>query len=217
MNGPPTIGLLGIMQELYDEMIPGITEHQAQFAAAVAEQLSDCAAVTFTRPARNQSDIEQISAELAAAGVDGVMIVMLTYGPAMRTIRALTGLPVPLALANIQPERAVTADWNMDTPDLQPGDPWRAGSGQRARARGRAVLSHHRRLALGALRARVRGLGARGPGDHRAAALEAGAARLPDERDGRHPLRPGGDAAQDRRDRDQRGPRRAARPGRRRP
>jgi len=57
VNGPPTIGLLGIMQELYDEMIPGITEHQAQFAAAVAEQLSDYAAVTFTRPARNQSDI----------------------------------------------------------------------------------------------------------------------------------------------------------------
>ena len=115
MNRPPTIGLLGIMQELYDEMIPGITEHQAQFAAAVAEQLSDYAAVTFTRPARNQPDIEQISAELAAAGVDGVMIVMLTYGPAMRTIRALTRLPVPLALANIQPERAVTADWDMDS------------------------------------------------------------------------------------------------------
>ena len=39
MNGPPRIGLLGIMQELYDEMIPGITEHQAPYAAAVAAQL----------------------------------------------------------------------------------------------------------------------------------------------------------------------------------
>ena len=25
----PKIGLLGIMQELYDDMIPGITDHQA--------------------------------------------------------------------------------------------------------------------------------------------------------------------------------------------
>ena len=33
---------------------------------------------------------------------------MLTYGPAMRTVRALTDAPVPLLLANIQPERAVT-------------------------------------------------------------------------------------------------------------
>ncbi len=30
----PRIGLLGIMQELYDEMIPGITEHQAEYARA---------------------------------------------------------------------------------------------------------------------------------------------------------------------------------------
>src|SRR5262249_24656544 len=42
------------------------------------------------------------------------MIVMLTYGPAMRTVRALMDTPVPLLLANIQPERTVTAKWNMD-------------------------------------------------------------------------------------------------------
>ena len=36
MNEQPRIGLLGIMQELYDDMIPGITEHQAQYAAEVA-------------------------------------------------------------------------------------------------------------------------------------------------------------------------------------
>ena len=109
------IGLLGIMQELYDDMIPGITEHQAQYASEVGRCLSDVATVTFSRPARNQTDIEAIAAELAADGVDGVMIVMLTYGPAMRTIKALMGLRLPLLLANIQPERAVTADWNMDS------------------------------------------------------------------------------------------------------
>ncbi len=38
---------------------------------------------------------------------------MLTYGPAMRTVRALTETPLPLLLANIQPERAVTAAWDM--------------------------------------------------------------------------------------------------------
>jgi L-arabinose isomerase len=45
--------------------------------------------------------------------VDGIVIVMLTYGPAMRTIRALLEVPVPLLLANIQPERSVTAEWDM--------------------------------------------------------------------------------------------------------
>jgi L-arabinose isomerase len=114
MTQLPRIGLLGIMQELYDEMIPQITEHQAQYAAAVAKRLSDVAAVSFSRPARNQSDIQERVDELVAEGVDGIMIVMLTYGPAMRSIRALRGVPVPLMLANIQPERSITANWTMD-------------------------------------------------------------------------------------------------------
>ena len=114
MNARPRIGLLGIMQELYDEMIPGITEHQAQYAAAVAQRLTGVAEVTFTRPARNRDDIESISRELLADGVDGIAIVMLTYGPAMRSVRALLEIPVPLLLANIQPERSVTAAWDMN-------------------------------------------------------------------------------------------------------
>ena len=42
----PRIGLLGIMQALYDEMIPGITEHQATYAKQVAERLSEVADIT---------------------------------------------------------------------------------------------------------------------------------------------------------------------------
>ena len=109
----PRIGLLGIMQELYDDMIPGITEHQADYARRVAEHLKDAAEVVFPRPARNREDVEEITRELLANRVDGIAIVMLTYGPAMRTVRALMETPVPLLLANIQPERAVTAEWDM--------------------------------------------------------------------------------------------------------
>src|SRR5579884_112619 len=115
MSGKPRIGLLGIMQELYDNMIPGITEHQAAYAREVAGRLQDAAEVTFLRPARNRQDVEAVTRELTGAGVDGIAIVMLTYGPAMRTVRALRETPVPLLLANIQPERSVTADWDMDS------------------------------------------------------------------------------------------------------
>ena len=109
----PKIGLLGIMQELYDDMIPGITDHQAEYARNVTKQLSGVAEVLFPRPARNREDIESISRAFVDDGVDGVAIVMLTYGPAMRSVRALMDLPVPLLLANIQPERSVTAAWDM--------------------------------------------------------------------------------------------------------
>jgi L-arabinose isomerase len=109
----PRIGLLGIMQELYDDMIPGITQRQGEYAAAVANRLGDVADVRFTRPARNREDVEAVTRELLGADVDGIAIVMLTYGPAMRTVRALLEAPVPLMLANIQPERSVTAAWDM--------------------------------------------------------------------------------------------------------
>ncbi len=110
----PKIGLLGIMQELYDEMIPGITEHQAAYATAVARSVSDVADVSFTRPARNQADIAERVSELVAQDVDGIMIVMLTYAPAMRSVRPLQAAGVPLLLANIQSERSIGADWTMD-------------------------------------------------------------------------------------------------------
>ena len=109
----PRIGLLGIMQELYDEMLPGITEHQDEYARAVAARLADVAEIDFIRPARNREDIEEIVREYGARGLDGIAIVMLTYGPAMRSVRALLETPLPLLLANIQPERSVTAAWDM--------------------------------------------------------------------------------------------------------
>ena len=69
--------------------------------------------MSFSRPARNRDDVEAVMRELQAQDVDGIMIVMLTYGPAMRTVRALAECRVPLLLANIQPERAITDSWDM--------------------------------------------------------------------------------------------------------
>ena len=104
----PTVGLLGIMQELYDDMLPGITERQGQYAQKIADSLSESVDVIFDRPARNRSDIEQ-----QVRRFNGIMIVMLTYGPAMRTVRALSENQLPVMLANVQPERTITEDWDM--------------------------------------------------------------------------------------------------------
>ena len=35
----PRVGMLGVMQELYDDMLPGITERQAAYAGDVAAAL----------------------------------------------------------------------------------------------------------------------------------------------------------------------------------
>src|SRR6266568_2756048 len=44
---------------------------------------------------------------------DGVLVVMLTYGPAMRVARLLSESRLPVCLANIQPEPSVTPAWDM--------------------------------------------------------------------------------------------------------
>jgi L-arabinose isomerase len=113
-SGPqPRIGLLGVMQELYDEMLPGITERQGAYARAIAGRLSGVAEVEVGPPARNRADVERTVRELERSGCDGLLVVMLTYGPAMRVARALAETRLPVCLANVQPEGEVTAAWDM--------------------------------------------------------------------------------------------------------
>jgi L-arabinose isomerase len=110
---PPRIGLLGIMQELYDDMLPGITERQAAYARELGASLKDVAEVQVGAPARNRADLERTIREFEAAELDGVLVVMLTYAPGLRAARALSETRLPICLANVQPVPEVTADWDM--------------------------------------------------------------------------------------------------------
>ena len=67
----PRIGLLGVMQELYDEMLPGITERQAGYAQAIGSKLSSVADVQVAPPARNREDVERTVRAFEAEGLDG--------------------------------------------------------------------------------------------------------------------------------------------------
>ena len=109
----PRIGLLGIMQSLYDDMLPGVTERQAAYAAEVADALSEVADVHVSRPVKERADAEREMRELESRDLDGLLVVMLTFGPAMRVARLLADTRLPICLANIQPVAAVTAAWDM--------------------------------------------------------------------------------------------------------
>ena len=112
-NCTPRIGVIGIMQELYDAMLPGITERQGAYLAELAASLEGVAECVVEPPARNRADIERVMREYEYQGLDGVLIVMLTYGPGQRVARAIGGTRLPLCLANVQPEPHVTAAWDM--------------------------------------------------------------------------------------------------------
>jgi L-arabinose isomerase len=109
----PRIGILGIMQDLYDEMIPGIAARQAGYARELADHLAEVAEFIPSEPIKYREDAERAMRTFENAGLDGVMVVMLTYGPAMRVARLLSQSRLPILMANIQPEPAVTPRWDM--------------------------------------------------------------------------------------------------------
>ena len=111
--GLPRIGILGIMQALYDHMIPGITERQAGYAQEIADQLAGVAEWRVGPPVKSRADAEQVMRDFENADLDGVLVVMLTYGPAMRVARLFNENRLPVCLANIQPEPSVTPAWDM--------------------------------------------------------------------------------------------------------
>src|SRR3954470_24947942 len=84
----PRLGVLGIMQELYDEMLPGITERQDAYLRKLAGGLDEVVDAVVAAPARTRDDIEREVAELERQGVDGLLVVNLTYGPGLRLTRA---------------------------------------------------------------------------------------------------------------------------------
>ncbi|MGE5132218.1 MAG: arabinose isomerase [Gemmatimonadota bacterium] len=109
----PRIGILGIMQDLYDDMIPGIAQRQEGYAAELAAHLADVGEFIPSKAIKYREDAERAMREFEHSDLDGVLVVMLTYGPAMRVARLLSESRLPVCLANIQPEPNVTPEWDM--------------------------------------------------------------------------------------------------------
>jgi L-arabinose isomerase len=109
----PRIGLLGIMQGLYDAMLPGIDERQGAYARELGAALGGVADVVVSPPVKDRADAERAMRALEDSDLDGLLVVMLTYGPAQRVARLLAETRLPICLANVQPVPAVTAAWDM--------------------------------------------------------------------------------------------------------
>src|SRR3974390_2724180 len=109
----PRIGILGIMQDLYDDMIPGIAQRQEGYAAELAASLAEVGEFIAGKVVKYREDAERVMREFENSGLDGVLVVMLTYGPAMRVARLLAESRLPICLANIQPDPNVTPAWDM--------------------------------------------------------------------------------------------------------
>jgi len=94
-------------------MIPGIADRQEGYAAELSGTLAEVGEFIPGKVVKYREDAERVMREFENAELDGVLVVMLTYGPAMRVARLLTESRLPICLANIQPEPAVTRAWDM--------------------------------------------------------------------------------------------------------
>src|SRR3954453_15441103 len=184
-SAKPRIGLLGIMQALYDDMLPGISERQAAYAQEVAAALGDLVEVEVAAPVKDREAAERAVADFESHELDGLLVVMLTFGPAMRVARALAQTRLPICLANIQPVPAVTAEWDMGDLTYNQGihgaqdtanamvragrpfsvvtDDWRADSFREAIgrwARAAAAIKRWRSLKVGVFGYAMNGMGA---------------------------------------------------------
>ena len=149
--------------------------------------LADVAEFIPSKPIKYREDAERAMREFENADLDGVMVVMLTYGPGDAGGAAADESRLPILLANIQPEPNVTPAWDMADMTYNQGVHGAQDTANAMVRAGRPVRGADRRLAE---RGVPRGRGPVGPGGGRGDRVEVaqgGDLRLRDERHGRHP------------------------------
>ena len=131
MSEGPGSGSSGIMQDLYDDMIPGIARRQEGTPPNSPPAWPRSAEFIPGKVVKYREDAERVMREFEDSDLDGVLVVMLTYGPAMRVARLLAESRLPICLANIQPEPDGHRRVGHGRHDLQPGRARGAGHRQR--------------------------------------------------------------------------------------
>ena len=100
----PRLGVLALMLEGYEPLFPGITARQHAYVEEVVSSLSEVAECVFPRVALGRADIEAIVAGFNAQGLDGILILLLTYSQGQYLVHAMQRNSLPLALALVQPD-----------------------------------------------------------------------------------------------------------------
>src|SRR5207342_1754373 len=75
--------------------------------------LGEVASVVVSSPVKDRDDVERAMRKLEGAELDGLLVVMLTYGPAMNVARALAETRLHVCVVNTQPVGGVTSGWDM--------------------------------------------------------------------------------------------------------
>lgn len=106
MERKAKLGVLALMLEAYEPIFPGITKAQEEYLRGVLHDVSETATYIFPRIALNREDIDTLTAQYNADGLDGILIFLLSYSQGQYLVRAMQRNHLPLAMALIQPDRS---------------------------------------------------------------------------------------------------------------
>ncbi len=102
-SGRPRVGLLGLTLELYEEIAPDLREgREAWVREAVLPALEPLAEVFFPGAVYRRGDVEAEVADFEAAGVDALLVMLLTYSPSQMALPALQRTRLPIIVWNTQ-------------------------------------------------------------------------------------------------------------------
>ncbi|MDR1481179.1 MAG: hypothetical protein LBI74_00965 [Synergistaceae bacterium] len=107
----PKIGILALLQGLYDVSQPEIPVKQAEFVKEVIASLADRIDIDFDL-GKERVSIEEIVGKYNREAYDGIIVINVMYSPGLRLIQAFKQNRLPVLIANIQPLPSVTPDWN---------------------------------------------------------------------------------------------------------
>ena len=107
----PRLGILALMLEGYEPLFPGIMASQHKYVEDVIASLSGTADFVFPRIAASREAIEALTAQYNAEGLDGILILMLSYSQGQYLVHAMQRNTLPLALALVQPDETVGDDF----------------------------------------------------------------------------------------------------------
>ena len=114
MSERPKIGLLPLMLELYDQARPELKPMQAEYAQEIAAALAEHVEVDAACVCNTREQVQFAVSAFESEGVDGIVVVHLSYAPSLISVPALTRTPLPLLLLNTTPDAAIGTDLNSD-------------------------------------------------------------------------------------------------------
>ncbi|HNS32792.1 MAG TPA: hypothetical protein PKN36_07450 [bacterium] len=108
----PKIGLLGLTLELYKTKAPSMIPSLENFSGELREILSDRAEIVHYPLGYNRKTISEAFSKFSGAGVDGIILVFLSYSPSLVMLPSLKKTDIPILIFNTQKLEKIGLDFS---------------------------------------------------------------------------------------------------------